>query len=159
MLYRPYAPQDFDRLYALEEACFQPTLRFSQNAMRRLVQRLHAATWIAEENGRMAGFAIVEWSDRRHGIVAYIQTIEVAREARGQGVGSELLGYLEESARLAGAGLIWLHVEASNEVAIRLYKRLGYHSEGMQEDYYPQNRPALIYMKRLGKRVSSGNIS
>ena len=28
MKYRPYKPEDFEALYALEEACFQPPFRF-----------------------------------------------------------------------------------------------------------------------------------
>jgi ribosomal protein S18 acetylase RimI-like enzyme len=34
----------------------------------------------------MTGFAIVEWTNMRGGITAYIQTLEVAPEARGQGI-------------------------------------------------------------------------
>jgi ribosomal protein S18 acetylase RimI-like enzyme len=82
-------------------------------------------------------------------VIAYIQTIEVAPERRGCGVGHELLGRAESSACHAGAGLIWLHVEATNAGAIRLYESHGYRCEGREENYYPLRRPALIYMKRL----------
>ena len=149
MLYRPYKPEDFDQLYALEKLCFEPPTRFSRRYMRQLVCRANAATWIAEEDGRLTGFAIVEWAERKNGITAYIQTIEVAPEARGRGVGRELLGRIEDSARLAGAGLIWLHVEETNAAAIRLYEAQGYHCESRQENYYPLGRAALIYGKRL----------
>jgi len=149
VLYRRYAPQDFDQLYALEELCFEPPERFSRRYMRNLVSRANVATWIAEEDGRLTGFAIVEWREGKHGVTAYIQTIEVAPEARGRGVGSELLSRIEGSARGAGAYLIWLHVEATNAGAIRLYEAHGYACEGRKENYYPQGRAALIYGKRL----------
>lgn len=149
MIYRLYTPQDFDALYALEELCFEPPFRFSRSYMRALVQRANAAAWIAEEDGQMAGFAIVEWTERRDGITAYIQTIEVTPEGRGRGVGGELLGRIEGSARAAGAHLIWLHVEAVNAAAIRLYEAQGYLCEGRRENFYPEGRAALIYMKRL----------
>jgi ribosomal protein S18 acetylase RimI-like enzyme len=97
----------------------------------------------------MAGFAIVEWAQGRSGLVAYIQTIEVAPEVRGQGVGGELLGRIEGSARAAGADLIWLHVEAGNAAAIRLYEERGYFCEGRRENFYPEGRAALIYRKQL----------
>ena len=155
MLYRPYKPEDFDQLYALEELCFEPPSRFSRHIMRQLISRANAATWIAEEDGQMAGFAIVEWASQRSGITAYIQTLEVAPEARGRGVGRELLSRIEGSARDAGAGKIWLHVEAANAGAIRLYEAHGYRCEGRQENYYPLGRAALIYVKRL----ESGNAS
>jgi ribosomal protein S18 acetylase RimI-like enzyme len=146
--YRPYTPQDFDVLYALEERCFEPPHRFSRRYMRLLVSRANAATWVAEEDGLLIGFAIVEWREGKLGVTAYIQTIEVALEARNQGVARELLNRTEDSARLAGAALIWLHVEATNAAAIRLYESQGYRCEGREENYYPLGRAALIYVKR-----------
>ena len=142
-------PQDFDALYALEEACFEQPDRFSRRTMRHLVQRPHAAVWIAEDDGKMAGFALVESTEVRGGVRAYIQTIEVGPEWRSQGVGGKLLDRIEGSARLAEAALIWLHVDAANAGAIRLYEAHGYFCEGRQENFYPLGRAALIYVKRL----------
>lgn len=155
MLYRPFSPQDFGQLYALEEACFAPPFRFDRGYMRQLVNRSDVATWIAEETGQMAGFAIVEWAVEKGGVTAYIQTIEVAPEARGQGVGRELLGRIEGSAHTAGARWIWLHVEETNLGAIRLYVAHGYRIEGREEDYYPQGRAALVCAKQLGAEDAS----
>ena len=95
MLYRFYSAEDFAQLYAIEEACFQPPFRFGRGYMRQLVNRSNAVTWIAEEDGRMAGFAIVEWMRERGGLTAYIQTLEVAPEFRGRGIGGELLRRME----------------------------------------------------------------
>ena len=149
MIYRPYTSDDFDTLYALEEVCFDPPFRFGRGSMRHLVSRSNAATWIAEEIGQMAGFAIVEWTKDEHGTTAYIQTIEVAPKVRGQGIGRELLNRIESSASEAGAELIWLHVDATNSGAIRLYESQDYLCEGRQENYYPLGRAALTYVKRL----------
>ncbi len=103
----------------------------------------------------MAGFAIVEWNREPDEMTAYIQTIEVAPERRGCGVGHELLGRIESPARLAGARRIWLHVEVSNAGAIRLYEAKGYRCEDRQENYYPRGRSALIYVKRLDAETAS----
>ena len=149
MLYRLYKPGDFARLYAIEEACFEVPFRFSRAYMRQLVHSAQAATWIAEEDGRMAGFAIADWTEQRGGTAAYIQTIEVLPERRGHGVGSELLSRIEGSARAAGVQAIWLHVDAENADAIRLYEARGYLREGRQEHYYARGRAALVYGKPL----------
>ena len=159
VLYRLYAPGDFDALYALEDLCFVPPLRFCRQSMRRLVQHPQAAVWIAEEDGTMTGFAIVEWSKGKNGITAYIQTIEVAPEARCRGVGSGLLIRIEDSARAAGAGLIWLHVDAQNAGAVRLYETQGYHSRGRRENFYPEGRAALIYSKPLSSEQAEDSES
>ncbi|MGB7547149.1 MAG: N-acetyltransferase [Terracidiphilus sp.] len=149
MLYRLYASEDFGALYAIEETCFQPPFRFGRGYMRHLVERPNTATWIAEENGTMAGFAIVEWTRKTGGAIAYIQTIEVTPEQRGGGIGAELLRRVEGSARAADAAVLWLHVDAGNTRAIRLYEAQGYFCEGRQEDYYAPGRAALIYRKVL----------
>ena len=149
MLYRLYTPEDFAALYAIEETCFQPPFRFSRGYIRQLVSGSDAATWIAHEDGRMAGFAIVEWEQEADGTIAYIQTLEVAPEKRGAGVGGELLRRVDGSARKAGAEEIWLHVDAENAAAIRLYERHRYQFNGKEENYYARGRAALVYSKPL----------
>jgi ribosomal-protein-alanine N-acetyltransferase len=150
VVYRPYIPDDFEQLYAIEEACFEPPFRFGRRYMRYLVGSADAATWIAEGDGRMVGFAVVEWGREAGKGIAYLQTIEVVQGSRGQGIGAELLRLSEGSAEAAGAKRIWLHVDAGNESAIRLYQRYGYVFESRQENYYPRGRAALIGVKRLG---------
>jgi ribosomal-protein-alanine N-acetyltransferase len=149
VLYRLYNPDDFPALYAIEEVCFRPPHQFSRGYMRNLIEQPNSATWIAEDDGSVCGFAIVEWT-RETEMVAYIQTLEVVPERRGQGIGAELLRQLESSARAAGASLIWLHVDAENVAAIRTYQAHGFVCEGREEDYYGRNRAALIYAKSIG---------
>lgn len=149
VFYRRYMPSDFPVLYAIEEVCFRPPLRYTRGYMQQLVRNNQAATWIAEDSGRMCGFAIVEWTHEAEGIVAYIQTLEVLPEFRGQGAGGELLRLLDDSASAAGANLIWLHVDVSNASAIRLYEAAGYAPAGRREDYYEAGRAAFIYAKNL----------
>lgn len=149
MRFRLYRPEDFAQLYAIEEACFEAGLRFDRRFMKHLVGLRNGATWIAEANGVMAGFAIVEWTRQRAGLIAYLQTIEVAPSQRGQGAGRELLMHCEDSAVAAAARAIWLHVDEENDAAIRLYEKRGYSRRGRREDYYPEGRAALIYAKQL----------
>lgn len=149
MDYHLYKPDDFPQLYSIEEQCFQPPHRFSRRYLRSLVNRANAATWIVKEDGRLKGFAITVWTLRKKEIIAYIQTIEVAPDARRRGVGRALLSRIEDSARAAGAAQIWLHVQAANAAAIHLYEARGYLCQGRRENYYPEGRAALIYAKTL----------
>jgi ribosomal-protein-alanine N-acetyltransferase len=149
VLYRLYATEDFASLYAIEEVCFQPPQRFSRAYMRQLVRQPDAATWIAEQAGRVCGFGLVEWTREAGETVAYIQTLEVLPEVRGQGVGRELLQRMENSVRAAGAAAIWLHADADNAIAIRVYQRHGFQLSGREEDYYGRGKAALIYAKPL----------
>jgi ribosomal protein S18 acetylase RimI-like enzyme len=150
MLLRPYTPADFPALYAIEELCFQPPIRYSRVYMRRLIDGADSATWVAEEGPEIAGFTVVEWyGEAAAGRVAYIQTIEVAPAFRCRGIASELLRRAESSARAAGASLLWLHVESTNEPAIRLYRAHGFNHQGHENHYYARGRNAEIYAKPL----------
>ena len=155
VIYRLYTPEDFEPLYAIEQACFEPPFRFGRRYMRELVRRSDSATWIAEEDGRMVGFAIVAWTEQPDGAAAYIETIEVVQQWRGQGVAGELLRRIEDSARAGGAETIWLHVDEENVGAIRLYETHGYLREDREENFYPQGRTALAY----GKPLAAGEAS
>ena len=74
----------------------------------------------------------------------------MAPQFRRRGIASELLRHAETSARDAGAGLLWLHVESTNDSAIRLYQSHGFTRSGHQDHYYARNRNAEIYSKPLG---------
>jgi [ribosomal protein S18]-alanine N-acetyltransferase len=148
MLYRLFKPEDFEALYAVEKICFQPPFRFGRAFMRSIVEASNGATWIAEEAGKLAGFAVVEWTPERD-FFAYLQTIEVLPQQRGRGVASELLRRIEASSSSAGASSLWLHVDATNTYAIRLYEKHGFDLQGKDDHYYARDRGALIYRKRL----------
>lgn len=147
MLYRPYSPGDFPHLYAIEELCFEPPLRFSRAYLRQLIESPRSATWVAEHQGEIAGFAVVEWETLQDSQLAYIQTLEVKPQLRRMGAGRELLQRVEASAGSACAEEIWLHVDVQNTPAIHLYEAYGYHCEGREEHYYARGRAALIYRK------------
>ncbi len=153
MVFRLYLPEDLPEIYAIEEICFRPPMRFSRRYVRRLVESADTVTWVAEEEGRMAGFAIEDFGRDEDGVFAYIQTIEVLPEMRGRGAGNELLRRLEASALERAAGAIWLHVESQNAGAIRLYEAHGYRCEGRRENYYARGKAGLIYRKMLDAGV------
>jgi [ribosomal protein S18]-alanine N-acetyltransferase len=147
--YRLYQPADFPALYAVEELCFDAPFRFSRELMRKLIANPNSATWIAEENKKIAGFAIVDWATVPKGTVAYIQTIEVNPGSRRQGIAGELLRLSEVSAHVVGATAIWLHVDVENAAAMHLYEGRGYARKGREEHFYARNRAAFIYARTL----------
>ena len=149
MRFRLYRDDDFTRLYEIELACFQPPFRFSRATMRKLIADLASATWMAEEEGQIAGFAIVYWSHAPEQPLAYIQTLEVAPAQRNRGIARELLRRAEKSASSAGAQVIWLHVAESNSPAVRLYESCGYSLQGKEPDFYAKGIDALLYAKPI----------
>ncbi len=153
MRLRAYASADFDKLYAVEKLCFQPPYRFSRITMRRLLAARQSATWIAECDGQLAGFTIVEWTQEIRGVSAYIDTLEVAPAFRRRGFGAALLAAAEGSARRAQAYVVWLHAAEENAAAIQLYERNGFEYVASQEHFYAQGRGARLYRKPLLRQL------
>ncbi|RRJ67793.1 N-acetyltransferase [Paenibacillus oralis] len=67
----------------------------------------------------------------------HIGTIAALPESRGLGIGSRLLAFAEEQAVLQGFTKCSLTVRKENELALKLYKRIGYRITG------EINKPAL----------------
>ena len=80
---------------------------------------------------------------------ADIQTIAVSSKARGAGLGRGLMQRLLQHAAAAGSEQVFLEVKASNEVAISLYRSLGFEQIDIRKRYYqPSGEDALVM--RLG---------
>jgi ribosomal protein S18 acetylase RimI-like enzyme len=77
----------------------------------------------------------------------YIASIAVAVEARGRGVGSELLRFAEQ--HFAGREHLFLLVSSFNLRAQQLYRRHGYELVGELKDYIVKGQSELILHKRL----------
>lgn len=93
------------------------------------------------------GNIVVSVNEEIGNIMAYLiyycmgDEIELARiatcnEYRGQGIGSELMCYLQERAVADKKERVLLEVRAGNSAAIGLYEKCGFQSIGIRRDYY-----------------------
>lgn len=62
----------------------------------------------------------------------YVSEVHVSEKCRGQGTGHLLLAAVEDEARELGVPALYIHTEADNSGAIRLYEREGYRMERVQ---------------------------
>ncbi len=62
----------------------------------------------------------------------YVSEIRVKEEYRKHGIGKEMLGLVEDKAKELGLSAIYLHAEAGNKDARRLYEECGYIEERIQ---------------------------
>ena len=89
--------------------------------------------WIAERDGRLAGYAIVAVGAD----VAHLLNLTVAPEWQRQGIGAAFAAFLTKLARDYGAVKIFLEVRPSNGAARALYARAGFAEIGVRRGYYP----------------------
>ncbi|HKD11376.1 MAG TPA: GNAT family N-acetyltransferase [Thermoanaerobaculia bacterium] len=105
--------------------------------------------FVAIEDGRVAGFLILNMTGA---LVGYIQTVCVAPQARGRGVGSALIRFAEERVFRESPN-IFLCVSDFNPRARRLYERLGYRAIGELSDYVVAGHAEILMRKSIGPRT------
>ncbi|CAM5499463.1 hypothetical protein ATER59S_03639 [Aquamicrobium terrae] len=137
---------DVDDLAAIENAVFTGD-RLSRRSFRKLIERETAETLVAENGGRIGGYAIVLF--RKGSGVARLYSIATAPEFSGRGIGRLLLEAAEDVAFGHGRMMLRLEVREDNERAIGIYEKAGYRRIGREPDYYEDGEAALRYEKAL----------
>jgi len=140
------APDDFEwcaRVMASTEPWI--TLRRDLAGCLEAVARPGTELFVARDQGSPAGFILLA----AYGMAGspYVASIAVAAEARGRGVGSQLLRFAEE--HFAGRQHLFLLVSSFNLRAEKLYRRHGYEFVGELKDYVVPGHSELIFHKRL----------
>jgi ribosomal-protein-alanine N-acetyltransferase len=101
---------------------------------------------VAEEDGRIVGYAGLVVS----GDQGDVQTIAVARDHWGTGLGSRLLTELLRAATAFECAEVLLECRVDNVRAQKLYERFGFEPIGIRRGYYqPGNVDALVMRLRM----------
>ena len=137
---------DLPRLVAIENEVFA-TDRMSARQWRHHLANRAADVLVAERDGAIVGAAVVFFHASHR--IARLYSIAVAPEARGAGIGEELLAAAEREARRRGRTRFRLEVRTDNAAARRLYERRGYRAFGTKAGYYEDGRDAVRYEKAL----------
>ncbi|WP_097257262.1 ribosomal protein S18-alanine N-acetyltransferase [Streptomyces sp. Ag109_G2-15] len=107
---------------------------------------------VAEDAGRIVGYAGLASS----GELADVQTIAVARDQQGTGLGALLLAELLKAATAFECSEVMLECRVDNVRAQKLYERFGFEPIGFRRGYYqPGNVDALVM--RLTTEPNSGS--
>ena len=148
---RQFEKADFDTLWRIDQACFDPQLAYSRPEMAFYMRRPGSFTLVAEAEGvpgnGILGFIVAEIR-RKSG---HIITIDVVAEARRAGVGSALLRAAEDQLLRAGVVTVALETPVNNAAAIRFYKQKGYFVEKTVAGYYSGQMDALVMTKELAR--------
>lgn len=138
---RRMTAEDLDAVHALDERSFvNPWPRRSFEF--ELYENRASAQWVAELDGVLAG-VIVTWLLAEE---AHIATIAVQPELRRGGIAARLLCAALQALAAEGARTAALEVRASNEPALRLYRRFGFVEVGQRKGYYQDNGEDAILM-------------
>ena len=165
---RKVASGDFEKLWRIDQICFDPQLAYSRPELAFYMRRPSAFTLVAESNAdersaadgnppltppAILGFIVAEKAQRS----GHIITIDVIPKARRLGVGSLLLAAAEDRLLESGALAVELETAVNNEPAIRFYKQKGYFVERTVRGYYSNHLDALLMAKPLPVKMNSSH--
>jgi ribosomal-protein-alanine N-acetyltransferase len=106
----------------------------------------------ARLGGSVGGFAIMQYGDD----AAHLNLLAVEPRHQRRGLGRRLVGWLEDTARVAGTFSIRLELRSSNRVARAFYTALGYRQSGWVRGYYQGVEDALRFERDLAVRSVAG---
>ncbi|MFC6836702.1 ribosomal protein S18-alanine N-acetyltransferase [Halomarina ordinaria] len=140
---RPVVEADLLDVSRIERAVFpQP---WPYEAFRRFLDE--PGFLVAEVGGRVAGYVVADVTPNFGHDVGHVKDIAVHPEFQGRGIGTTLLERALATLAAVGAGSVKLEVRASNEEAIRLYRRHGFEYRRTIPRYYGDGENALVLVR------------
>ncbi|MFI7317890.1 ribosomal protein S18-alanine N-acetyltransferase [Streptomyces venezuelae] len=148
---------DIDAVFVLEKELFPDDawsrgMFWSELAHARGPQATRRYV-VAMEGDRLVGYAGLASA----GDLADVQTIAVARDHWGTGLGARLLTDLLQAATAFECAEVMLEVRVDNTRAQKLYERFGFEPIGFRRGYYqPGNVDALVMRRTDPSTPASG---
>jgi len=142
---RPYSSSDFETLYEIDQACYEPAIAYSRRELRNYLRFPGADCVVAEVGKTIAGFIVTA----HHKSWGYIITIDVLAAHRRLGVGSMLLAEAERRLAADGVREVALETATDSASAVAFWQKHGYRKRGIKKGYYPGGRDAFSMIKSL----------
>jgi ribosomal-protein-alanine N-acetyltransferase len=119
--------------------------------IRRAIRASDTNVAVVGPQGAPIGFGIMEYQEDE----AHLLLFAVAAEHQRKGVGSALLQWLEDVARVAGVQRIRLEVRRENDPARCFYNEHGYHELVIEKGLYRRKVDGIRLEKRLSQLSSA----
>ena len=132
---------DLDEVMVIERRSFSAP--WEESTFRGLMRRPSAALLVAETDDELTGYSVM-WFAADEGELG---DIAVVPERRGEGIGRRLLRESISVAASRGTRSLYLEVRESNDVARRLYEKVGFSVVGVRKQYYTEPAEDAIVMK------------
>lgn len=135
-----------DKLFEIEEDCFDQEA-FTKQQISYLLSDHNTIALVAKVNSDVAGFVIAQIEVEENTEYGHIITINVAPNFRRKGIATKMLQEIESFLKQRSITQIRLEVREDNNLAIKLYDKLGYQISGKLERYYGKKHG--IYLKKM----------
>ena len=161
---RDFRHEEFETLWRIDQQCFEPGISYSRLELSLYLHRPGAFALVADSSevsdagtlsggsnqaqssAAAVGFIVAEAGSRGAG---HIITIDVVPQARGVGIGSQLLRVSEDRLRAARCHSVILETAVDNRIALAFYKRHAYSVIKTLARYYANGVDAFVLKKDL----------
>lgn len=133
--------EDCQQVAIIEAESF--SMPWSMQAFKDTLKMENYCYFVAEQNGEILGYCGFTFVLDE----AEIPNVCVKASARQQGIGKQMMKFLEEEAKKLGIAILYLEVRQSNQSARRLYTSLGFEEDGIRRDFYelPKENAVLMH--------------
>jgi ribosomal-protein-alanine N-acetyltransferase len=140
-------PHDAPRIAAMSRDLIEQGLGWSwtQQRVGRSIRDKSTNVAAAYDAERLVGFGIMKYKDEE----AHLMLLAVRDSHRRLGIGTSLMGWFEQTALVAGIGVIYLEARLANVEARTFYNRLGYKEIKLVRGYYRGVEAAVQLAKDL----------
>ncbi|MBP3965629.1 MULTISPECIES: ribosomal protein S18-alanine N-acetyltransferase [Paenibacillus] len=141
LVFRLMTMSDVKTIVAIEQESF--TSPWTEEAFVNELTNNHFARYmVMDYEGEVIGYGGM-WTIMDE---AHVTNVAVREQYRGRGLGEMLMVELQRAAVMFGAKRMTLEVRVSNEVAQRLYRKLGFEPSGVRPGYYSDNKEDALIM-------------
>lgn len=132
--------RDIPRVAELEQLCFSTP--WSEHSLRESLARPEYLFLVEETDGKVTAYGgllkVMEEGD--------VTNIAVHPDYRLKGSGTRITEALLEEGRKCGMTAFTLEVRVSNQAAIHVYEKLGFHSVGIRKGFYDAPKEDAMIM-------------
>jgi [ribosomal protein S18]-alanine N-acetyltransferase len=147
---RQYRPDDFEQLWALDQACFSREIAYSRDELAYYLRAPRALCFVAEEKAEPVAFIL---GHQQRGGVGHVITLDVAPHVQRSGLGSILMKKLEAGLATLGCDSLILEVAVNNRAGLSFYKKHGFSVVKTLRRYYPGGLDGLLMGKNLSTQL------
>ena len=143
LIIRQMKLEDCEQVATIEAESF--SMPWSLQAFQDTLEMKNYRYFVAEQNGEIVGYCgFIFVLDE-----AEIPNVCVKLSARQQGIGKQMMSFLEEEAKKLGINVLYLEVRQSNQSARRLYTSIGFEEDGIRKDFYELPKENAVLMHKL----------
>ena len=141
---RDYRPEDFPRLYEIDQICYQPDIAYSRAELRFYLNHADSIARVAEARREILGFVIAQIETDRW---AHVVTLDVMPEARRRKIGTALMASVHDTCKARKVLMSFLEVDSANQGAQLFYEGLNYRYVATLRGYYGGHSDAYRMMR------------